>query len=1075
MESTLPTIESPHRIGVSISSDEGNMLILPIDEFEQPSSFSLKYLKEFGHHGDNHSNSLRRDSFHKERIQKFGYTALQGKNQRPVLYVILENSINLERNLLSALIEYKSWFAGQKLWLPLVKTDSKELTLEDDYKIVVNAINKFQKEAPTEVTIIVSLPNTQEGIQLFDKIQPNESTDSILSKSLKITIDNRINFYFSDTTWNTEDQIKRFYESNILECENNDPLDLISKIKKNDIVILKSPISSDGVDFQKITALGIVLEDSKNDSKILVDWRIKETSINIEGLDYYEPFIQKIYKYQIKYLLSKLNTKDLQTLFYNFLNNKEKIAGLVSDSSNGTDYLAIDKDVNAFARVIATKSFTPPLAISLFGKWGSGKSFFMQKLNDKINDLSRKNNFYCEGIVQIHFNAWSYMDSNLWASLVTRIFEELNIYISQNTNSKIEKDQIKKQLTDQLSITKEEVGILQNKKETVEEQIEALENTKKNLTKELNEKIEKVRTDTIWKALEVTNKEFNAEGEIRIALNNNETYKETSENLKKIIPEHYWKDPEKTYQLVKSKYTFLKEFFRKDKWLVNIIWLIGIISIIIAIPYFLEWLSITIDNINFLIPQATFSILLTLGVIWRRIETTYKQLQPFISKFWKLKEDYEEKIAETIANFKQQEKALKIEIEKKQSEILIVSEQIQKAEIIKIDLEFRITNALATETLYSFIDRRSKSDDYQKHLGIISIIRKDFEILSDLFVGHHDEIYKNTTNEDFKNKFKKPLERIILYVDDLDRCPEENVVQVLEAVNLLMAFPLFVVIVGVDSRWIKNALNKKYSLQFNSSNNQGEILVSNYLEKIFQIPFHLKEAEDKSVKEMILSLSQHKIEAQTPIITNQTLELTNDINKTSINKNDLDQIINSNLDFQTEEDSEKKDEDYYNENFESNNFGPEDLILTDYEIQLMQNMSEIIGNNPRSIKRFVNTFRIIKAHEEFDSFSPSYDQEIIAILFLIALPLGRYKELAPSFEKLIDSIPNIYKQTKHYFQHTSDSNGHPNLNDKLIPLRDELFKILSRENHTTLLNMRIDIFRNHNKFIRRFTFSQIIE
>ena len=43
------------------------------------------------------------------------------------------------------------------------------------------------------------------------------------------------------------------------------------------------------------------------------------------------------------------------------------------------------------------------------------------------------------------------------------------------------------------------------------------------------------------------------------------------------------------------------------------------------------------------------------------------------------------------------------------------------------------------------------------------------------------------------------LSRIILYIDDLDRCDPERVIDVLQAVHLLLAFPLFVVVVAVDS------------------------------------------------------------------------------------------------------------------------------------------------------------------------------------------------------------------------------------------------------------------------------------
>jgi hypothetical protein len=46
------------------------------------------------------------------------------------------------------------------------------------------------------------------------------------------------------------------------------------------------------------------------------------------------------------------------------------------------------------------------------------------------------------------------------------------------------------------------------------------------------------------------------------------------------------------------------------------------------------------------------------------------------------------------------------------------------------------------------------------------------------------------------------IDRIVLYIDDLDRCSTETVSQVLDAVHLLLALPLFAVVVGVDPRWL---------------------------------------------------------------------------------------------------------------------------------------------------------------------------------------------------------------------------------------------------------------------------------
>lgn len=56
----------------------------------------------------------------------------------------------------------------------------------------------------------------------------------------------------------------------------------------------------------------------------------------------------------------------------------------------------------------------------------------------------------------------------------------------------------------------------------------------------------------------------------------------------------------------------------------------------------------------------------------------------------------------------------------------------------------------------------------------------------------------------------RPLERIVIYIDDLDRCRPDHVVQMLEATHLLLALDLFVVVVAVDSRWLTRALQIHY-------------------------------------------------------------------------------------------------------------------------------------------------------------------------------------------------------------------------------------------------------------------------
>jgi KAP family P-loop domain len=94
-----------------------------------------------------------------------------------------------------------------------------------------------------------------------------------------------------------------------------------------------------------------------------------------------------------------------------------------------------------------------------------------------------------------------------------------------------------------------------------------------------------------------------------------------------------------------------------------------------------------------------------------------------------------------------------------------------------------------------------------------------------------------------------PLERIVLYIDDLDRCPPRRVVQVLEAVHLMLAGDLFVVVVAVDARWLIRSLQYHHRELFSAPGHHlpdlpaedaaGQATPIDYLDKIFQIPYAL--------------------------------------------------------------------------------------------------------------------------------------------------------------------------------------------------------------------------------------------
>ena len=120
---------------------------------------------------------------------------------------------------------------------------------------------------------------------------------------------------------------------------------------------------------------------------------------------------------------------------------------------------------------------------------------------------------------------------------------------------------------------------------------------------------------------------------------------------------------------------------------------------------------------------------------------------------------------------------------------------------------------------------------------------------------------------------KNRINRIVLYIDDLDRCPPAKVVEVLQAVHLLLAFPLFVVIVGVDARWISRSLETRYR-ELLRADGDGEASAlartfgtarsEDYLEKIFQIPLWLRPMEPGDVRRMVRGLLRG-IEKKPPV------------------------------------------------------------------------------------------------------------------------------------------------------------------------------------------------------------------
>jgi hypothetical protein len=109
------------------------------------------------------------------------------------------------------------------------------------------------------------------------------------------------------------------------------------------------------------------------------------------------------------------------------------VPGYASDGVDASsDLVGITVEADAFAYLLASRDLQPPLAVGLFGNWGSGKSFLMHAVRHRIETLrdlvaasDQDKAPIWKQIRHIEFNAWEYVEGDLWAGLLAHIFRKL--------------------------------------------------------------------------------------------------------------------------------------------------------------------------------------------------------------------------------------------------------------------------------------------------------------------------------------------------------------------------------------------------------------------------------------------------------------------------------------------------------------------------------------------------------------------------------------------------------------------------------------------------------------------------
>jgi hypothetical protein len=80
--------------------------------------------------------------------------------------------------------------------------------------------------------------------------------------------------------------------------------------------------------------------------------------------------------------------------------------------------------------------------------------------------------------------------------------------------------------------------------------------------------------------------------------------------------------------------------------------------------------------------------------------------------------------------------------------------------------------------------------------------------------------------------------RVVVFIDDLDRCSDDSIMTTLQAINLVLGASEFFVVLGIDTDMIYRAIERRYALT-EERGGTAERFAEAYLRKIIQLSVHL--------------------------------------------------------------------------------------------------------------------------------------------------------------------------------------------------------------------------------------------
>ena len=715
---------------------------------------------------------------------------------------------------------------------------------------------------------------------------------------------------------------------------------------------------------------------------------------------------------------------------------KGKIARLDADTGPAIDSLGIERHVRAFARVIASRALEPPLSIGLFGDWGVGKTFFMQRLHDQVAEQAQRNGaastLFWPRICQIQFNAWHYTETNLWASLVSRIFERLRQYMAgrgedEEVGSADEREERFNRLLNQLELTGELRREAEVRHESALQKLQAarsrLGTAESKLKKSLESPIPQPREMRAILSESALESELASAGKLVKLLRKAE---ELTGNPRLVEVADDIEDGKSSVDEVRELLQEARSLGSRARFWWRILrnarlhrsagfW--GLLLLVAAVAV----VVLHIGGEEAGLWAVSIETLAVVGVVVGWMRSRISQAARVFSRLDKLQIVVERRLAEKFASdqldYERNRDKAEREEQEAREEVAASRDEFEAACKEEETARAAVRDSTSRARLGQFVLSRVESGDYEKYLGLVAMVHRDFRKLSKILKEGLLEQEQGVPEQvEGLTRDLPRIDRIVLYIDDLDRCyPPEKVVRVLEAVHLLLSFPLFVVVVGVDSRWLAQSLKGHYVKMFNDvpstsapgvgSLNRAPAGSHDFLEKIFQVPFWLQRMEPPAIRLLVDRLVTEDERAASKVEPGGEESAGNDPDSSREDPVGPKPAPRVGPEPQGPEVGESRQQDSEGEPSPA-----EGLLITRPELEFMRDLAPLMPRTPRAVKRFVNIYRLYKAalsSSALRAFLGTREEpgQYRAVQILLALVTG-----APAFAKtVVDGLEGLEK------------------------------------------------------------------